>query len=410
MTPQPANAPSPDVQRFRLPDLGEGLTDAELTTWLVSVGDTVELNQNLCEVETAKALVELPSPFAGTVVSLLVQEGETALVGDPLIEIAADASGTGILVGTGPLAHRPSRIRRADYLPQPAAPAASTAQRRTDAKPAARRLARELGVDLTTLTGTGANGVVTSTDVRAAAPGRGLAENAARRETRTPVRGVRKAMAESVTLSARTIPQVTVFLTVDVSESMRLLRELREDDAFHEIPLTPLTVTALSLLRALRDHPELNSSWDDAAHEVIARNYVNLGIAVASPRGLIVPNIKDADRLRLAALARAIGELAAAARSSTTAPEDLAGGTISITNVGIFGVDAGTPILNPGEAAILCLGAVRARPWVWEGAVAIREVATLGLTFDHRLADGQQASTFLAAVGAGLEHPLRLLA
>lgn len=403
------NAPTPPPQRFLLPDLGEGLTDAELVSWQVAVGDTVELNQNLCEVETAKALVELPSPFAGTVVALLVEEGDTALVGDPLIEIAAaNPSGAGILVGTGPLAHRPSRIRRADYPPMTPARSAA-APGRADAKPAARQLARELGIDLLTVPGSGPGGVVTAADVHAA-DGGDERPGPAVRETRHPARGVRRSMAESVTLSARTIPQVTVFRTIDVTESMRLLRELRDESAFHGLTLTPLTITALSLLVALRDHPELNSSWEEEDQEIVERHYVNLGIAVSSPRGLIVPNIKDADRLRLAGLARAIEDLADTARSSATTPADLAGGTISITNVGVFGVDTGTPILIPGEAAILCLGTVAARPWVHDGALAVREVVTLSLTFDHRLADGQQASTFLAAVGTGMERPLRLLA
>lgn len=387
-------------ERFLLPDLGEGLTDAELMRWLVKVGDTVALNQTLCEVETAKALVELPSPFAGTVAALLVEEGQTAQVGDALIEISA-ADREGILVGTGPLAHRPSRLRRPQsVVPAPAPSAAAPSAHRPDAKPAARKLARELGIDLTSLAGSGPAGVLTVEDVRGASPGE-------ERQTRIPVRGVRRTMADAMTLSASTIPQATVFLTVDVTESMALLRELQGDNDYREVKLTPLTLAGYSLLAGLREHPALNASWSE--QEIVVKRYVNLGIAVASPRGLIVPHIKDAHRLRLAELARAIGRLTDAARAGTTAPAELVGGTISITNVGVFGVDSGTPILNPGEAAILALGAVAKRPWVFRDELAVRDVVTLGLTFDHRIADGAEASRLLAAVAGGLANPLRLI-
>ena len=417
--------------QFLLPDLGEGLTDAELVSWAVAVGDVIELNQPLCEVETAKALVELPSPYAGTVRALLVAEGQTAEVGDPLIEIAVAGAAPGqppepaspaLLVGSGPLPHRPSRLRRySPHRPEPQPPHAQppdaqppaaqpSAARRPEAKPAARKLARELGVELGAVTGSGPAGVITVDDVRAEATPLGPAPNTGdNRITTRRVHGVRRAMADAMALSARTIPQVTEFLTVDVTASMDLMRALRAEPDYADLNLTPLTLLAYALLDALREHPELNSSWDPDTEQVLERSYVNLGIAVASPRGLIVPNIKDAQSLRLSGLARAIDTLARDARDAASTPADLLGGTITITNIGVFGVDSGTPLINPGEAAILCLGTVAERPWVQDGQLCVRETTTLGLTFDHRLADGEQASLLLSRLGRSLSNPLLLL-
>lgn len=401
------------MNEFRLPDLGEGLTDADLLSWSVAVGDTVTLNQVIAEVETAKAVVELPSPFAGTVVALLAAPGDTVPVGAPLIRIgdADDAGDTdtpelqadSVLVGYGPAA--PSASRRA-HTP---GPASTTVAARPDAKPSARMRARELGVDLGTVVGTGHDGAITALDVDAA-------DSAAQRpsprirETRIPIRGVRKRTAAAMVESAFTAPHVTVFLTVDVTESMTLLDRLRTSAAFEGLTVTPLPLTAKAMTVSLREHPILNSHWDEPAHEIVTHHHVDLGIAVATDRGLLVPTVKDAHALSLLDLTRAIDDVVALARTGRATPADLTGGTVTVTNVGVFGVDTGTPILTPGEAAILCLGRIARRPWVVDDAIVPRWVTTLGLSVDHRIVDGDEAARFLADVGAALADPLLLLA
>ncbi|MFM1723951.1 dihydrolipoamide acetyltransferase family protein [Rhodococcus sp. PAM 2766] len=360
------------VEEFRLPDLGEGLTEAELVSWSVAVGDTVELNATIGEVETAKALVELPSPFAGVVRELLVQPGTTVPVGTVIIrvETAGDEDPPAprrdpVLVGYGPSAPAVSRRR-----PLPHA----SRQTGTRSGPVhARRAAEDP------------------------------------REARTPIRGVRRETAAAMVASATSAPHVTEFLTVDVTESVTLLARLRASAAFDGLHLTPLTLVAKALLLALRAHPALNSAWDEGAQEIVTKRYVNLGIATATDRGLMVPNVKDADRLTLPELCRAIGALTDTARAGRATPADLTGGTVTITNVGVYGVDTGTPILNPGEAAILALGAIAKRPWVVGDDIVARDVTTLSVTVDHRLVDGEQASRFLADLGAMLRDPVTAL-
>ncbi|PTR22954.1 pyruvate dehydrogenase E2 component (dihydrolipoamide acetyltransferase) [Rhodococcus sp. OK519] len=358
------------LDEFRLPDLGEGLTEAELVSWAVAVGDTVELNAVIAEVETAKALVELPSPFAGVVREVLVQPGETVPVGTPIIRVETagdDAPARDpVLVGYGPAAPAASRRRRPP----------SNGSRAPRVRPGAVHARR--GAD----------------DAR---------------ETRTPIRGVRRQTAAAMVASATTAPHVTEFLTVDVTESMELLRRLRTSAAFDGLHLTPLTLVAKTLLSSLRAHPTLNSSWDEDAQQIVTKHYVNLGIATATERGLLVPNVKDADRLPMPDLCRAIGALGDTARAGRATPEDLTGGTITITNVGVYGIDTGTPILNPGEAAILALGAIARRPWVDGDEIVARDVTTLSVTVDHRLVDGEQASKFLADLGAMLTDPVPAL-
>ncbi|MFG1785302.1 dihydrolipoamide acetyltransferase family protein [Rhodococcus oryzae] len=412
------------ANEFRLPDLGEGLTDAELVRWSVAVGDTVELDQVIAEVETAKALVELPSPFAGTVLALLAEPGTVVEVGAPLIRIgepgAGDSPGAAAtpaaeapdhpatLVGYGPTAAPASRRRKA--MPAPGSPDLERA--RPDAKPSARRLANELCIDLSDVQGTGFGGAITPEDIRAQDVPRETAlpqDETSPRETRTPIRSVRRQTADAVTRSAFTAPHVTEFVTVDVSESMDLVDRLRASPAFAGLEPTPLTLVAKVLLVALREHPSLNSTWDEEHQEIVTRHYVNLGIATATSRGLLVPSVKDAHLMSLLELTRAIHQLVETARAGRCTPADLSGGTITITNVGVFGVDTGTPILSPGEAAILCLGAIAPRPWVVDGEVAVRSVTTLGLSFDHRLVDGEQGSRFLADIAATLADPLTLL-
>ncbi|WP_416063260.1 dihydrolipoamide acetyltransferase family protein [Rhodococcus indonesiensis] len=400
---------------FRLPDLGEGLTEAELVSWTVAVGDRVELNQVIAEVETAKATVELPSPYAGTVAELLAEPGDSVPVGNPLIRFAVPGAaepGDGgepvqVLVGYGPGAAPASRRAARAAAAQPPQP--PTGERhRPDAKPSARREARALGVDLTEVTGTGAGGVVTVPDVRRAAEVRDAQPTSAEpaRETRTPIHGIRKRTAAAVARSAFTAPHVTVFLTCDVTATVELVARFRGAPAFEGRHPTPLTVVAKALLRVLAHQPILNAAWDEDHQEIVTRHYVNLGIATATEAGLMVPVIRDADRLSLPELADAIARAAETARSGRATPAELTGGTVSITNVGVFGVDTGTPILNPGETAILALGAIGPRPWVVDGELAVRQVTTLSLSFDHRLVDGEQAARALAGIGAILTDPV----
>ena len=416
-----------DVRSFLLPDLGEGLTEAEVVAWHVAPGDSVELNQVLVEVETEKAVVELPSPFAGTVVELFAAAGETVEVGAPLIAVESGVAGTdadttsaptaekvSVLVGYGPSEPAPSRRRRRggrtrhDRPEHPPAPSAPTGSRPLAAPPV-RFMARQQGVDLADVTGHGPGGIITREDL-AAHLAAGSTPNEAGRETRTVVKGVQRHMADAMVRSAKTAPQACVFLTVDVTPTSELLERMRVNRRFEGVKLTMLTVAARAVVLALRDHPALNSSWDEATNEIVTKHYVNLGIAVAGPRGLVVPNIKDAHELAFRDLATALGRLSDEARAAHSTPADLNGGTITITNVGVFGVDTGVPLLNPGEAAILALGAVQRRPWEHDGDVALRDVVTLSLAFDHRLVDGEGASRFLAAVAEILADPANLIA
>ncbi|MDT2005211.1 2-oxo acid dehydrogenase subunit E2 [Rhodococcus opacus] len=414
----------PTVKTFLLPDLGEGLTDAELLTWLVGVGDTVTLNQIIAEVETAKASVELPSPYAGTVVALHAEEGTTIDVGSPFIDVAVVgedsahtlAERTPVLVGYGVAEETTSRRRqrrpvagtRVDDVPapNPARPLAS---------PPVRFAARQHGVDLVDVEATGANGEVTRDDLErhrttpATTPAAPV-QSANDDEERIPIKGVRKHTAAAMVRSAFSAPHVTEFVTVDVTPTLDLLTQLRDTKHFTDARLTPLTLVAKALLVALRTNPTLNSFWDDDAQEIVLKRSVNLGIAAATPRGLMVPNIKNAHTLGLRDLAVALSDLTTTAKDGKTGPADLADGTITITNVGVFGVDSGTPILNPGEAAILCFGAIRRQPWEYQGEIALRSVTTLSLSFDHRLVDGEQGSKFLSTIAQILSDPLTLIA
>ncbi|MFP3463570.1 dihydrolipoamide acetyltransferase family protein [Arthrobacter globiformis] len=455
------------IKEFRLPDLGEGLTESEIVSWKVGVGDTVSLNQVIAEVETAKAVVELPSPFAGVITALHEQPGTVVEVGKPIVsfEVKDDAGNQPAaaapaeaalprrepnLVGYGAVVEstgRPARRQRT-LAAQPApvaepAPLVGPVETKTplvepvETKPAetkapetrpaerprstppVRKLAKDLGVDLEKVAGSGPGGLITRDDVHNFVGGGDLpaaAEELAaqeaqpapaqgEREVRTPIKGVRKYTAAAMVSSAFTAPHVTEFLTVDVTPAMELLARLKESKPFAGHKLTPLTLVAKAVLIALRRSPGLNAKWDEANQEIVQFNYVNLGIAAATPRGLTVPNIKDAERLTLVDLSTALAELTDTARAGKTSPEDLSGGTISITNIGVFGIDAGTPILNPGEAAILAMGAVRKTPWEYQDQVALRQVMTLSLSFDHRLVDGEQGSRFLADVGALLADP-----
>lgn len=408
------------VKQFLLPDLGEGLTEADLIAWKVKVGDEVKLNQVLADVETAKAMVELPSPYEGTVVALEAAENSTLAVGSPLISIevaGAEPDEPANLVGYGPSEStgQTRRRRRAGAgsaalaLVEPEVPVAPPEPVRAAAKPSVRKLAAELGVALDLISGTGIGGSITRQDVEAYT--RSLTARAPQAEsvapvggeTRIPIAGVRKHTAAAMVRSAFTAPHVTEFLTVDMTATMELLAELKAK--FPDLKLTPMTLVARMVLLTLRSHPSLNSTWDEQAGEIVIKHYVNLGVAAATERGLVVPNVKNASGLSLRELAIAFAQLVTTAREGKTAPADMSGGTFTLTNIGVFGVDAGTPIINPGEAAILALGSIAKRPWVVHGELAVRDVTTLALSFDHRLVDGEQGSKFLADLGALLTDP-----
>ena len=471
-------------REFRMPDVGEGLTEAEILKWFVAVGDPVTDGQVICEVETAKAAVELPIPFDGVVSEIRCGEGTTVDVGTPIIVV--DAGGEGGDAGSAPVqAETPRPAEPAAVEPEPqakreavlvgygVAPSSTTrrprkprangggaagssatatatasgtasasapaeapvrpesptglngqaqtgpvAYERPLAKPPVRKLAKELGIDLATVVPTGPHGEVTREDIRAAAaPPAPLPTTAAipvavpagAREIRVPIKGVRKATAQAMVASAFTAPHVTEFVTFDMTRSIKLVQELKTDPAFAGLKVSPLLLVAKALLVAIRRNPAVNSAWDEAAQEIVQKSYVNLGIAAATPRGLIVPNIKDAQDRTLPELASALGELVSTAREGRTSPAAMQGGTVTITNVGVFGIDTGTPILNPGESAILAFGAVKLQPWVHKGKVKARHVTTLALSFDHRLVDGELGSKVLADVAAILEQPKRLL-
>jgi pyruvate dehydrogenase E2 component (dihydrolipoamide acetyltransferase) len=542
-----------ELKQFKLPDVGEGLTEADIVKWHVQPGDKIAINQIIVEIETAKAVVELPSPYEGVVAGLLVPEGETADVGTPIISVevgpdagseqppapagqpAAPAGSTpargdlpvapsGSMPAPGDLPVAPAGSTAADLVPPlpeggsepgihgtlapkederqavlvgygvkpgstkrrprkaatagatdaaavgatpaasgapdtaatpaasgaPATPArgaaSATAARAAAvapapasttpggpatsgngssvlAKPPVRKLAKDLGIDLSRLSGTGPGGSITREDVQSAAQAEDTAEpadaaalpefapvTAVAREERIPIRGVRKHTAAAVAGSAFTAPHVTEFLQIDVTETMAATARLRALPEFTGVRVSPLVLVARALMVAVARHPMINSTWDEDSQEIVVRHYVNLGIAAATDRGLVVPNIRDAHALSLPGLARALAELAETARAGKATPADLRGGTITITNVGVFGVDTGTPILTPGQAAILAFGQVKDAPWVHQGQLAVRKVTTLALSFDHRIVDGDLGSAVLRDIGAMLEDPLRMLA
>ena len=440
------------AQQFCLPDVGEGLTEGEVLKWLVGVGDLVEVNQPLVEVETAKAAVELPSPYAGTVSSLHAAEGEVLPVGAPLVTIASDApapaestssEGTGpLLVGYGVVASSTRRRRRlpaagphgtaqpeAGPPGEPVKPvrhgglemgraaearfgddgAAPTVVR---AKPPVRRLARQLGVDLHTVRPTGKDGTVSREDVEAAAAhqlvGTATEQPDLPSDRREPVRGVTRSMAAAMTESAATIPAVTEWVDVDVTRSALLVDRLKGLPEFEGTPVTPLLLVSAAVATALGRQPSLNAVFDAQTQEIVHRAQVKLGVAVATDRGLVVPHVADAGALTMSELARALGDVVAKGRSGSATPGELLGATFTITNVGVFGVDGGTPMIAPGQSAILAFGAWRERPWAERGQLVVRTVSTLSLSFDHRFIDGATGSKFLRDVADILEEPALL--
>lgn len=410
------------VREFPLPDVGEGLTEAEIVGWRISVGDDVAVNQPIVDIETAKAVVELPSPFTGRVTALLVEPGAVVPVGTPILAVEV-SDREPVLVGYG-VGHEQGRRRRLRgaqapqqegvQAPQPGVASESVPSGKPMAKPPVRALARELGVDLARIPPSGPHGDITRDDVRRAASGGATVPAGAPvvdrpvRGERVPVRSVQRQMAQAMVRSMATAPHVTEWVDVDVSATMALVKRLRAEPEFADARVTPLTIAASAVIHAIRRTPIVNSSWidlPDGSAEIELYPFVNLGLAVASPRGLVVPNVRDAASLSLSGLARAITELTERAREGRLTPADSVEGTITITNIGVFGVDGGTPILNPGEAAILATGRIVDRPWAVDGALAVRPVMQLSLAFDHRVVDGASGSAFLADVAAYLHQP-----
>ncbi|WP_154097082.1 dihydrolipoamide acetyltransferase family protein [Microbacterium testaceum] len=447
-------------QTFVLPDVGEGLTEAEIVQWRVAPGDSVAVNDVIVEIETAKSLVELPSPYSGTVGELLASEGSTVEVGAPIITIGSADAGTpapaepvsvpepsdpggAVLVGYGTGGAVSSRRRTLRQAQGPSAERPVKASVGVVAKPPIRKLARDLGVDLSAVTPSGPAGEVTRDDVvkhaeqasvfrnietpewgavreetiavaapAAPAPAASAPAPAAdAREESIPVRGVRKATANAMTSSAYSAPHVSVWVDVDASRTMELVKRLKASPDFADVKISPLLIMARAVIWALRRTPMINAAWVDTEDgaQISVRHYVNLGIAAATPRGLLVPNIKDAQSMNTRELAKALENLTLTAREGKTSPADQTGGTFTITNIGVFGVDAGTPIINPGEAGIIALGAIRQKPWVVDGEVRPRWVTTVSGSFDHRVVDGDGISRFIADVASVLEEPALLL-
>ena len=503
------------VNKFNLPDVGEGLTEAEIVSWKVKAGDTVAVNDVLCEIETAKSLVELPSPYAGTVTELLVPEGVTVDVGTPIISVsdadapaapaatpvapdvaapapaatsaapapaapmygkldasdAAEPGGPpagGPLVGSGPKADAVKRRRRiaAPSAAAPAVPATNPAPaveahdiwispdavshaernapaagidprptlggaitglvNRVLAKPPVRKIARDLGIDLADVVPTGARGEVTREDLVSYQAQRDAELDQAdsfwgktgrpqeQRIERIPVKGVRKATARAMVESAFAAPHVSIFVDVDASRTMEFVKRLKASRDFEGIKVSPLLILAKAVIWAAARNPSVNASWVDAEDgsdtaEIHVKHFMNLGIAAATPRGLMVPNIKNAQDLSLKELALALNELATTARAGKTQPAQMQGGTLTVTNIGALGIDTGTPIINPGEVAIVAFGTIKQKPWVLDGEVIPRWITTLGGSFDHRVVDGDLSARFMADVASILEEPALLL-
>ena len=494
---------------FNLPDVGEGLTEAEIVQWKVKEGDTVAINDVIVEIETAKSLVELPSPFAGTVTGLLVDEGQTVEVGTPIFQVgsgapqqaapapvdtpveqaaagpsaAGDGPPASSLTGSGPKAdavrrrprraaarpsagapgqaaataaedrspaqdHSPAPSRpetpRPAEAPKPAGTPQQPAAQRQDprgqavatagaavqdrfnqllqrvlAKPPVRKAAKDLGINLADVPATGAGGEVTKQDLISYQAQRESEQDsadtfwsppstpAARRIERIPVKGVRKATAKAMVESAFTAPHVSIFVDVDASRTMEFVKRLKVSRDFEGIKVSPLLILAKAVIWAAARNPSVNATWSD--DEILVKHFMNLGIAAATPRGLMVPNIKDAQDLSLKELAIALNNLATTARAGKTPPADMRGGTLTITNIGALGIDTGTPIINPGEVAIVAFGTIKQKPWVLDGEVIPRWITTLGGSFDHRVVDGDLSARFMADVAAILEEPALLL-
>jgi len=480
-----------NTKDFLLPDLGEGLTEGEIVSWLVSVGDTVEVDQPVAEVETAKAVVEVPSPFAGTVVALHGEPGEEVEVGKPLVTIDLDGGaapdagapevqpedatsepggvpgttakdaevgeaipkptdevddgGSGnVLVGYGTGGGGGSRRRRAGAAgaagPAGTAPAAPKREGRPLAKPPVRKFARDKGVDLAQVQGSGPDGVITRDDIEAflarSTGGNGATAPAAVPPAedyqqllqpqqdapqvaapqppsddlieRIPVKGVRKAIARQMTISRQQIPEATTWVDVDATRLWELRQDLNASQA--EVKVSPLAIIMRACVAGLREFPEVNARLDTETNEIVLQHFVNLGFAAQTDSGLMVPVIKRADRLSTLGIAKELNRLAAAARERKVTPDEMTGGTFTLSNYGSFGVDGGSAVINHPEAAILGVGRITDRPWVHDGRIEVRKVQQLSIAFDHRICDGGEAAGFLRFVADCVENPTTLLA
>ena len=418
---------------FNLPDLGEGLEDAEIVAWKVGEGDAVELNQPLVDVNTAKALVEIPSPFEGTVVKLHGADGDVIEVGAPLatFDVAEDApvdetilegaaaqeekpKREAVLVGYGVDQERKGRRRRLrpPGEPPPARPQAppppAPAKGKVRASPVVRRLAREHGVDLAGVEGSGPGGRVRREDLRSLIEGDGTPPSQpsipSGAEERVPIRGIRRLIFQKMARAWAEVPHVTTYRTIDATWVDTLRRELTDES----VKVSPLPVVVRALVEVCRRHPKLNASYDPQADEIVLKGSYHVGIATDTEQGLIVPVVRDADGKGIRQIARETAEVVEAARAGTASPDQLTGSTITITNVGTFGSEYGTPIINVPEVAILALGAIRVRPWVVDGEIEARPIATLSLSFDHRIIDGAEAGRAMTDLAALLESPFRL--
>ncbi|MFJ9369955.1 dihydrolipoamide acetyltransferase family protein [Nocardia sp. NPDC101769] len=442
-------------QVFLLPDLGEGLTEADILEWRVAVGDTVRIDQIIAEVETAKAAVEVPVPFEGTVIELHGAAGDTLRVGTPLVTIRgvdADAAGSSsgasrepagheqyreeeragsgnVLIGYGtgfdaprrrrrvPVTHRspatpevheqPEAVRSTSIPVPPSAPRVIS--------PLVRNLALREGIDLSRLTGTGPGGIIVRADVEShanvenppapAAPAPGPTRF---HLERIPLKGLRKTVADKLSTSRREIPDATTWVDVDATELLRARTAIN-----HALPpedqVSLLALLARLTIAALSRYPELNASVDTARGEIIRHGQVNLGVAAQTPRGLVVPVLDHADTMTTVELARALRDTVETAREGKLPPARLTGGTFTLNNYGVFGVDGSTPIINHPEAAILGIGRILDRPWVADGVLTVRKLTQVSLSFDHRVCDGGAAGGFLRLFADYLENPVAAL-
>jgi len=436
----------PATQVFLLPDLGEGLAEAEVVEWKVAVGETVVIDQVVVEVETAKAVVEVPSPYAGVVEALHGAAGATVIVGTPLITIAATAGAAVASAPGAPPSHEPHREeeragsgnvligygtseastrRRRRVRPDAAEPSArAEAPTATTTRPAApaptarvlspvvRKLARDNNLDITTLAGSGLGGVIRRCDVEAAIsapyPAAGAPDDSGPAPfERIPLTGFRKTVADKLSTSRREIPDATTWVDVDATELMNAQREINAS-LRHE-PISLLALLARLCIAGLAEFPELNSTVDTDRQEILRYRHINLGIAAQTLRGLVVPVITAADTLSTAELSQALRDTTTLAKDGKLAPSRLSGGTFTLNNYGVFGVDGSTPIINHPEAAILGIGRIVDKPWVVNGQVVARKVTQLSLTFDHRVCDGGVAGGFLRLFADYVESPVAAL-
>jgi len=406
----------PDVRDFLMPDLGEGLTEGEILEWLVAEGDSVAVDQPIAEMSTEKAVVQVPTPFAGRVVKLHGVPGDFVKVGSPLISIelgaATPAVGSGnVLVGYGTDEAENPAARRRRVLPGDArtpSAAAASGSATPPASPLVRRLAAELGIDVSTVTGSGPGGIVSRADIeradtqRRAAPSGAHVDEAAG-QTHRRLKGIDRVAAERLTQSHREIPTAIAWLSADATRLFELRAELNANQG--DVHVTPFAVVLRLCVIALRRFPRLNSHFDSGANEIVTFAPVHLGVAVQTERGLVVPVIRDAQRMPTLQLAAELERLAAAARDGILTPSGLTGSTFTVSNFGAFGVDGGTAIINPPEAAILGVGQIVERPWIVGSEVAARRVVQLSLVFDHRVADGAVAGGFVRHLADLIEQP-----